>query len=144
MATLKSLAARLTTIATKQNKSANKSVTDATLAILKDLTYISTPVDTSKALSNWTVTIGSINASYHPAFVEGELGNTRSSSAAIAMAKATNVLKTRQPGQPVYLSNAAPYIVKLNEGSSKQAPAGFVERSLFIGSRMGVTIREVS
>lgn len=35
---------------------------------------------------------------------------------------------------PIYLTNNVPYIVPLNDGHSKQAPAGFVQRAIAAGT----------
>lgn len=97
------------------------------LIIEKDLTQV-TPVDTTQAVSNWQVKVGTKASS--PVL---PYSTTRQTSAAIAVSIAENELKRAKPGQPVYISNLLPYINKLNDGSSKQAPAGFKERAVLIG-----------
>lgn len=110
------------------------------IAIITDL-VIETPVDSSKALSNWVVGIGAPNRSVLEPYSYGHLGSTQEISAADAIAAARAVLATKQPGQPIFISNNLPYIRRLNEGSSSQAPAGFVERSALIGSRQAKVIK---
>lgn len=78
-----------------------------------------TPVKTGQAAGNWQTTINTPSSSW-------TAGN---SSAAEAIAQAREALTSLAIGQTVYISNNVPYIVELNQGSSAQAPAGFVELS---------------
>ncbi len=57
-------------------------------------------------------------------------------SAAETINQARAVLATKKPGQKIYITNNLPYIRRLNDGYSKQAPAGFVERAVLIGRKM--------
>ena len=104
------------------------------LTILGDLVY-KTPVDTSQALSNWQVSLrtptplGGEIPPYHP----GLGGWTRGASAQEAIRAAKQVLSGKKPGDTIYLSNVLDYIVPLNEGSSTQQAAGFVERAVLLG-----------
>lgn len=100
--------------------------------IVADLAY-KTPVDTSQALSNWQVSIGSPVDSKIPPYYPGEGGSTRNASAQATIDAARNTLKSKRPGVTIFISNVLPYIRRLNDGYSKQAPAGFVERSVLIG-----------
>lgn len=118
----------------KVEKKAALRVNAAALAIVRDLT-VHTPVDTTRALSNWIVSIGQRDPSYIDPWVPGFAGSTKAASAAEVMALARLILKSRKPGQPIYISNNAPYIRRLNEGYSKQEPAGFVERAVIVGRR---------
>lgn len=104
------------------------------LTILGDLVY-KTPVDTSQALSNWQVSLispiplgGEI-----PAYHYGVGGWTRGASATEAIQAAKQVLSGKKPGDTIYLSNVLDYIVPLNQGSSRQQAAGFVERAVLLG-----------
>lgn len=79
-----------------------------------------TPIDTGRASGNWITQIGSPDTGYDP----NETGGPQTS---IDRAKAA--LAALAVGQTVYISNNVPYIVPLNQGTSSQAPAGFVEMS---------------
>lgn len=92
-----------------------------------------TPVDTSKALSNWQVGVGRPVSAEIEAHVRGEAGSTADASAAVALANGLGQIRRAKPGQPVYLSNLVPYIRRLNNGWSKQAPAGFIDGAIEIG-----------
>lgn len=102
--------------------------------ILGDLVFV-TPVDTSRALSNWQVTLDApVPSSINPYF-PGSSGSTRIASANEALSVGRRILATAKPGQHVFLGNVVPYIRRLNDGYSKQAPAGFVERAVLVGRR---------
>lgn len=93
-----------------------------------------TPVDSSKALSNWGLSLSGVGA-YRKAFYEGAGGSTQSQSAAATVAAAEASLARVKPGQVLTLFNASPYIQRLNDGYSKQAPAGFIEKMLLKADR---------
>lgn len=117
------------------DNAASQTAVDTALAIVGDLAY-KTPVDTSQALSNWQVTLdtpatGNISPHY-----PGLQGSTQRASAAETLNLAKAVLKTKKPGQAIYITNNLPYIKRLNDGYSAQAPAGFVERAVLIGRKM--------
>lgn len=100
--------------------------------VLKELVY-TTPVDTSKALSNWQVGIGSPVSNEIEAYAQGQRGSTAGTSSAEALAVGIARLSARKVGEPVYISNLADYIVDLNDGASGQAAPGFVERAVRLG-----------
>lgn len=92
-----------------------------------------TPVDTSNAISNWQVGIGRPVSSDIQPYFEGQDGSTRGASANAAIAVAKSNLKRKKPGQSIFISNLADYIVDLDEGSSRQAPAGITDRAIMNG-----------
>lgn len=83
---------------------------------LRQLT-ISTPVDTGRARWGWFVTVRSPSTEIPP---EGQYSIPD-------VASRTNI--TVSADSTSYITNNVPYIVELNDGSSKQQPARFVERS---------------
>jgi len=101
---------------------------EVALVIVDDLTEV-TPVDTSKAESNWQVSLGSPVTKEIEAHVPGHFGWTAVESRIVARANARKALQNKKPGVSIFIGNAADYIQDLNEGSSKQEPAGFVERA---------------
>jgi len=130
--TLLSLAAELE--ATRdglRNRASNKAV-EVAVAIVTDLANV-TPVDSSRALSNWIVTIGAAVTTAIEPYYFGHRGDTQELSAAAVIAAARRVLEAKKPGQPITISNVLPYIKRLNEGYSQQEPAGMVERAILIG-----------
>lgn len=79
-----------------------------------------TPVDTGKARSNWVVGLG------------GRVGTVRttiSPSGDISLREGVRTINRAKAGQGIHITNNLPYIVRLNQGWSQQAPAGFIERA---------------
>lgn len=116
-------------------KSASELSVNVALTIVGDLVY-KTPVDTSKALSNWIVTLGKPSKDKLDPHFFGEFGSSQKASAAESLTRAKYILKNKKPGQSIFIVNNLPYIVRLNEGYSAQAPAGFVERAILIGRKL--------
>jgi len=85
-----------------------------------------TPVDTGRARGNWQTAVGS------PEQAETDRVD-KSGGEAIAEVES----KTPQgAGQVTYLSNNLPYIEELENGSSTQAPEGFVRKNMDRVQRM--------
>lgn len=133
--TLLDLAERLEKSAASLEDQASGVAVSTALAIVDNLSQV-TPVDTSKAISNWQVTLGSPSAGEIPAHVEGFAGSTYSISGRATRNLARFDLQQKRPGVKIFVSNAAPYINDLNNGSSKQEAAGFVERAVIIGKQV--------
>ena len=114
------------------------------LKLIKDLTqnlvnqlFDKTPVDTGFARTNWVPTIG--------APFEGTAGNREEAEAGILNpgpqedglnAIVHEYLLTQGK---IYITNNVEYIVFLNEGSSRQAPAAFVQRTIVDAIRRTLT-----
>ncbi len=121
--------------ATAIEEAASQTAVDTALTIVGDLAY-KTPVDTSQALSNWQVTLDApANGKIGPHF-PGVQGSSQRSSAAETISRAKAVLANKKPGQVIFITNNLPYIKRLNDGYSAQAPAGFVERAALLGRKM--------
>lgn len=134
MADLRDLAFQMKALADKLPTAGSELATRVAIEIVTALVR-TTPVDTSEALSNWQVTLGSPGASRIPPYVKGKEGSTEEISAERTILEAVAILKTKQPGQSIWIQNVLPYIRVLNDGSSHQAPAGFVERAQLIGRK---------
>jgi len=119
---------------------ANKVAVSVSAFVEAELTMV-TPVDTTKALSNWIVSIGVPAYNDIGARVPGYFGYTATASRAATLAAAQAALAMKRPGQLVYIGNNAPYIRDLNNGSSKQEPAGFVERAAMRGRNKVATYK---
>ncbi len=113
-------------------KNLNKTTRKAALAA-DQAVVLATPVDTSRARSNWITSLGSpVTSSINP-YSPGKGGATGEASGQAAINQAAGVISQRTIGQDIYITNNLPYIQKLNEGSSAQAPAGFVQASVAAG-----------
>lgn len=94
---------------------------------------VATPADTGKARSNWRVSLGRPQDGTRPPYAPGEhLGLKESSNAEAAIAAGNAVIDQHQKGF-IILQNNLDYIGRLNEGSSAQAPAGFIEVAVAAG-----------
>ncbi len=129
---LRDLATRMRQRADELPKEASRLAVRISETIINDLAHV-TPVDTSTAISNWQTELDAPAGSIVDAHYPGEKGSTYSASARETIDQAKATLKNKKPGQPIYMSNLLRYIKRLNEGSSSQAPAGFVERAVLLG-----------
>ena len=88
-----------------------------------------TPVDTGWARANWIPHIGAEldedlrGISPDDARISGDQGRQQSGIAQVA----TNYTLT---DGAIFITNNVPYIERLNDGSSTQAPAGFVQAAI--------------
>ena len=90
-----------------------------TLALVINQTVIgATPVDTGHARANWQVGID--------APISKEIEEEDKSGEA-TIARNAGTIRGATPKKSIILSNNVPYINVLNEGSSAQAPAQFVQ-----------------
>jgi hypothetical protein len=84
---------------------------------------LATPVDTGRAKSNWIPSIGTPSTDK---IIKEEYDKTGGE----AIQKAIDVGAGIKFGSDVYISNNLPYIGRLNDGSSIQAPAGYIEKAV--------------
>lgn len=98
-----------------------------------------TPVDTGKARSNWIMSINAPVSDVIEPYAPGvKLGISETSNLIAALNQAAAVLHGHHDSDPIYISNNVDYIGLLNQGSSKQAPALFVEVSILGGINFGL------
>lgn len=111
----------------------NKVKRQAALAV-DQAVVMGTPVDTGTARSNWLVSLDEASNDTIDAYVPLEGGDmSESANAKEALVQGQEVIKRSKPEQDIHLTNNLPYIVPLNEGSSAQAPAAFVEEAVNAG-----------
>ncbi len=89
-----------------------------TAILINQAVVLATPVDTGRARANWQASIGT--PIIEPTDDEDISGNS-------TIAHNNGAIGRRGPGQTVFISNNVEYIGDLNDGSSSQAPANFVE-----------------
>lgn len=85
---------------------------------------IATPVDTGRARSNWQVELGQAATGTVEALDKSGQG---------AISQGKRVIDGYKSGSTLNITNNLPYIERLNDGWSAQAPAGFVEKAVQIG-----------
>ncbi|AMW36135.1 putative tail completion protein [Xanthomonas phage XAJ2] len=134
MGDLLTLAAKIARLRKGIPQEVSKHAADVTLTMVGYLAF-NTPVDTSKALSSWVVTFGKEAEGLPSAHYVGKYGSTYQQSAAETLQVAKRVLKDKKPGDPIYITNNQPYIVKLNDGTHSAQPGGFREGALLLGKK---------
>ncbi len=96
---------------------------------------VSTPVDTGFARSKWTPTTGAPESSLSDRPRDESVARAQA-AALLAQNKATAAALasgyTLSMG-PIFIVNGAKYLVYLNQGTSAQAPAMFVEQAIATG-----------
>jgi hypothetical protein len=85
-----------------------------------------------RARANWFVGIGIAPAGTTEAIDAG---------GGQALQAGADLIRTSTPGLDIHLTNNLPYIVPLNQGHSHQAPAGFIERAIQIGTGLLASTR---
>ena len=78
-----------------------------------------TPVDTSRAISNWTGSLGGPVSGIKPAVSPGEYGSTAAASSSSTKSTIWAAIRGRRTGQDIWISNNLPYINDLNVGNIK-------------------------
>lgn len=86
--------------------------------LVNQTVVLATPVDTGRARANWHVSFDAPTAHSLIAYDQSGYG---------AVARNNAEIERRQQGQSIYIQNNLTYIQRLNEGHSRQAPAGYVE-----------------
>lgn len=130
MATLGQFARRIRAIGKGVEDNSNDLVKQVAL-VADQVVVVSTPVDTGRARSNWIASLGLPATQEIEPYAPGEgLGRGEGANAQAAIAQAQSEILTRRQGQDIYISNNLPYIEKLNDGSSAQAPANFVAKAI--------------
>lgn len=92
-------------------------------AIAADTTVVlATPVDTGRARANWVTSVRS------PVTKTSE---STDPSGAAAIAQGTETIQGWKPGLgSIFIANSLPYIKRLNEGWSAQAPRGMTRQAI--------------
>lgn len=87
--------------------------------------FLMTPIDTSRAMSGW---VSQVNVPYmgEPTYTPGSRGSTLGEAVALNLQNIKDTAATYKFGQDWIIRNNVPYIVTLEDGHSKQAPAGMM------------------
>ena len=86
-----------------------------------------TPVDTSNAMSNWVVSLGTAKARLIPPHFAGVDGSTAPQSLSAMMSQGLAIIRRAKVGEAVFITNSVYYLYWLNRGHSLQADAYFIE-----------------
>lgn len=111
-----SFADQLRRIAEKRKAAIETAVKSTVLEMHASMVRMS-PVDTGRFRASWSIGVGA----------PGPLpAGLRFDAASVAALQVRGDLADWQPGQTIYVTNPMPYGPKLENGWSKQAPAGMV------------------
>jgi hypothetical protein len=126
MSDLGTFAKRIRKIGQNIERNADEAVRRCALAV-DSAVVLATPVDTGRARGNWQVELNT------PAV--GTTDNVSPSGREAVEAGKAKIAayKGGTKEASVNITNNLPYIGKLNEGHSAQAPAGFVEKAIAVG-----------
>ena len=137
MSSFSQFSKRMGKIATDVEVNADKTARKTVLAV-DQAVVLSTPVDKGRARSNWVAELDVPFEGELEPYVAGEalgLGEAGNASAALAQAAAVASAYNGNINSEVHITNNLPYIQVLNDGSSDQAPANFVEEAVIEGTR---------
>lgn len=117
-------------------KAASDNARDAAIEIVAKLAQ-ATPVDTSKALSNWRATVGFPATRAIAAHNVGSRGSTKEASVNDTIEAARKSVRNKKVGQNVFITNNVDYMDELanGTGSPQQPSAGWIE------AVSGITLR---
>lgn len=119
------MSARVRRVVVALESTVERVVTRLTLEVTANLVK-TTPVDTGWARANWVPQIGT---PYRPDVIDNAGDGAVNQRGGVQAAGIASIATYSYPGR-VFISNNAPYIVRLNEGSSTQAPSGFVQAGI--------------
>lgn len=134
MSSLDDFGKRIARIAVGVETKAERAVKDCAHAVFNTVVR-ATPVDTGMARSNWTPELDRAFVGLFPARVPGMGGSTAEANALAAVEVGTPIIDAFEvrANHEIHITNNAPHIRSLNDGHSKQAPAGFVEEAVLHG-----------
>lgn len=120
---LRAFSRRIRRIGRNVERRADEVVRETAL-VVDQAVVLATPVDTGRARGNWQVGIDTAVTDARDVLDPSGAGTIAEGAARVA---------GRRSGQTIFISNNVPYIGRLNEGSSSQAPAMFVEQAVAAG-----------
>ena len=129
MASPDAFARRMREMGGNVERNADRLVKQTALAVDQSV-VLASPVDTGRFRSNWRVGLGAPVEGGIEAHSPGKDGSTEGANTQGALGRAQAEIAQRRTGQAIWISNTLPYGPRLNNGSSSQAPAGFVEAAV--------------
>jgi len=144
---LRQLSSRLEKIGDEIEEGATRLTKEIVIGIVNRVAEL-TPVDTGQARSNWQVGLGApvsgfrkpfspIPSRWRRPYPAGGSRSERRNLLGVTSA-ATGVMGRYKAGDSVYITNNLPYIGRLNQGYSRQSPAGFIRVGISAGLRLGI------
>lgn len=118
------------------SQASEKMLKDAATAAL-EVMVLNTPVDTSRAVSNWLVTRDGPSTDYIEAHMPGKKGSTRSQSAATTLAEGRAEIDAYNMNSDadLFIVNNTPYL-RFNGGSALTAMGQQAAKSALVGAKL--------
>lgn len=91
---------------------------------------MTTPVDTSAALSNWIANLNSEKGILISPHSVGRDGSTESVSSIMAYSLGNAIIQRAKVGEIIYITNSIDYLKLLNSGWSTQAEPNYIENAV--------------
>lgn len=111
MATFKSLAKQMDKLADAIPEKVNRVAQQTASDVLNQVTSSGvTKVDTSEALSNWRIGVGSKDSSTRPPFFNGKGGTSAAASRAEVRVSGRIKIKQKKPNQEIHVSNSVDHL----------------------------------
>ena len=132
MATLDQFATRMRELGRRVDINSSR-LARQTALVVDQAVVVGTPVDTGTARSNWQLNLGEPVEDPIAAYVPGIDRSTEQENTQAAIAQAQIAVSRFEGDGEIWISNPITYITPLNEGTSDQAPAGFVEEAVQTG-----------
>ena len=131
MPSLSEFSRRITLRGKKVTEGADSLVRKVALAA-DQAVVMATPVDTGRARSNWIVALDASPEQTIDPYAPGEAGSTEAANTQAAIDQGQSVIRgyNGDQNQEIHITNNLPYIQRLNDGYSAQAPANFVEQAV--------------
>lgn len=143
MATLGQFGNKMIKRSVRVEANLNRKVRRIALAIFSEV-VVQTPVDTGRARSNWVVSLGHMTEEppFSP-YVPGKDGSTAAANSTAAIQIGMAAMSDRRPEQDIFITNNLPYIGRLNEGYSAQAPANYIQSAVQFGIAAGSSTKVI-
>ncbi|RPJ39861.1 MAG: hypothetical protein EHM35_01250 [Planctomycetaceae bacterium] len=94
---------------------------------------VATPVKTGQTMGSWIASLGNPAAIVVPGLGTPDRSANAAEASARAIKQASNTIRRFRLGtfaNSIWIANDTPYLPLLNSGSSRQAPAGFIELAI--------------
>lgn len=99
---------------------------------------IGTPVDTSRALSNWRVMSAYPITTAREPYYFGSRGSTAGASRMEVLKHGITGVHASPVAKTLQISNLVDYIEDLEMGASRQSPPGWISRAVQVGKQQGM------
>jgi hypothetical protein len=139
VSTLQGLARRMRSLP-KEIKNEVNEIAKQTAEVVLETLVIAMPVDTSQAVSNWQIGLGSPNTNTIGPHYPGKGGRTRNQSSAQTMSIGRILISSKRPGVKLHITNAVDYIEKIDASGGSSMP-GFSSKGINAGVQFAASAK---